>query len=224
MTQLPQLRDLILSVGTHRSARPLSPSEVADAIVAWSNELGMQECLQRISLGESTARKFLKLRELEKDIAAMVDWGREPGAIGFAAAAEITRLKPSSERRALAQAAVEKGLTKEEVRQVVQLRLRSGMSLDDAVLGALKMRPTVERINVFIGGVSESVANERLSDMSQRDRNALLRSLLDRLGYSQYSGRLTPSSFTLVGEDPVSPDQAAKVEESLNSVQNWPLS
>ncbi len=221
MKDAPSLRDLIISVGTHRSNRLLSPLEVADAIVFWSNELGLKECLQRISLGESTARRFLRLRELEPKISSLVGWGRQPGTIPFASASELARLNSRQEREELATAAVKHGLTKEEVRQAVQLRLRGGVPMSEAIAGALRMRPTVDTINVFIGGVTSAEASDRLSEMSQQERDEVLVRLLRLHGYAQHSGRLTPHNFTIVGPEPVPPHAAVVVEEQLNTIHDW---
>ncbi|WP_146220437.1 hypothetical protein [Geodermatophilus normandii] len=209
------LRDLILSVGTRRGDRPLSPLEVAEALAAHSNEVGWQQALNDISLEKSTAQRFLTLRSLDKDVAELVDWGRRPGAVSFSVAAEIARVIPE-DQRILARAALEHSLTKEEVRQVVQLMKRRGDSVDSAVAATLQMRPSVVNVHVTLGAVSGPVASGQLEVMTQRQRDELLARVLAKVGIRTQGGKLTTRAFSIVSDMAIPDNEVERIERLVN--------
>lgn len=216
MTSEYSLRDLILSVGTHKSQRPLSPLEVADGLAALINNVGYDEALGNLSLDISTARRFLRLRELAPDIGQLVDWGRRPGAISFSAAAEMVRLAPASQSQ-VAKACLEYSLTKEEVRQVVQLVLRRGDDVESAVQSVLRMRPSVVTIHVTLCAVQERIGTE-LARVGQRIRDELLVEAVASvsIGVKLTAGRLTSRNFSVSSLSPVPDGDVTALEDGVN--------
>ncbi|HZN71396.1 MAG TPA: hypothetical protein VFC00_06900 [Micromonosporaceae bacterium] len=211
------LRDLVLSVGTHRSNRPLSPLEVADAISHYSNEFGWEDCLSRISLTESTARKFLTLRELDESVASLVDWNNRPGTISFSSAAELRRLKPA-EQREVRDGLLRNRMTRDEVRQVVQLRVRSGRPLRDLVAEVLGMRPQVVTLHLLLGGITEPEVTRALGDLAQKQRDELLLRATSGIdaGATLTSGRLLPDRFSVVTAKAISHEASMRIEREVN--------
>lgn len=214
----PSTRDLILSVGTHRNRRPLSPLEVANAIAALANEMGWGQALERISLGESTARRFLRLREMDGSIAEQVGWGREPGAISFAVASEISRLSKESQQRELADAARLYALTKDEARQVVQTVLRAGRTVESAVDEVTNLRPQVQIIHAVLGAVTSEGARDRLAAMTQGQRDDLFEQVrLSLPALNSASGRLTPHTFSVIFDREQPTKLVEAIEPDVNS-------
>lgn len=208
------LRDLILSVGTHKGIRPLSPLEVGDGIAELINDVGFEAAMEKLTLDPSTSRRFLKLRELDQGIGELVDWGRKPGTISFSAAAEIVRLRPEQQKD-LAEACLQHGLTKEETRQVVQLVFRRNDSVAAAVQSALAMRPSVVTIHVVICAVRPSLV-EPLRQVSQRQRDLLLEESIAVVGCVR-AGRLTPTNFSLTADAAIADDEVVRIEKEVNN-------
>lgn len=209
------LRDLILSVGTHRGSRPLSPLEVANGIAELINELGFEAAMEKLTLDPSTARRFLKLRELDSGIAELVDWGRRPGTISFSAAAEIVRVRPD-QQKLIAEGCLQHAFTKEETRQVVQLVLRRNDPVTTALSSTLAMRPTVVTIYVVVCAVRPYLV-EPLSKLSQRQRDVLLAESVGAAGGGVRAGRLTTTNFSLAADAGVADAEVVRIEEAVNN-------
>ena len=199
-----EYRRLILSVGTHRDARPLTPVQAA-GLFEQARRAGSTPHLsaEATHLSPSTVNRFLKLLTLAPEIQHLVDWGQSGSTISFSSAFELARL-PSSEHELVATAVLERGLTSSEVRQLTQLRQRSGRSISECIEGTLAMRPQVVRKHVFIGAVTGADLAARLAAMTQSERDGLLSSVVDDLGIPSYVDiRLGEKRFTLVGDDAV---------------------
>ena len=88
------MRNLILSVGTHKGKRPLSPVEVAEGFQK-AEKSGMtdQELADLVQLRYPTMiGRFKRLLNLSPDLRHLVDWGSSSSTISFTAASEVTRL------------------------------------------------------------------------------------------------------------------------------------
>jgi hypothetical protein len=196
-------QQLLLSVGTHRTNRPLSPIEVARLF---------EKCLsQGASTGQcasaahfksaSMVTRFTSLLSLDPKIQHLVDWGQSGATLAFSAAFELSRLG-TEDHLPVAEAVLEHRLGSSEVRQLVQLRKRSGKPIGACIDEALAMRPRIQRRYIFIGSVREAL-RARLGAMSQAERDTLLRSALGAVsGLSDdTSVRLGTERFTLVGSE-----------------------
>lgn len=196
-----EYKRLILSVGTHRGKRLISPGEAAVLFEkAQSAGASLADCAKAVHLeGPTWIGRFLNLLKLPEDVRHLVDWGRGPGAVTFTSATEIARLDNPDDKRSAIETALTHNLSSAEVRQLVQLRKRSGRTIAECTEGVLKMRPQVDVRHVFIGSVFEG-ARERLRSLGQYARDEMFACVIKKsLGGVGLSGRLGAERFTLVG-------------------------
>lgn len=193
---------LLLSIGTHRGERTLSPIEVAMLLrKAIEGGTSLAECAASVQLdGTSQVSRFLSLLKLPDDVQHVIDWGRSGGTLAFTAAFELSRLDDASDQRRAVQAVLEYDFSTSEVRQLVQSRKRSGKSMGECVTAVLKMRPQVEVRHVFIGSVLRDDVRVRLRQLSQQRRDEILQAILKKTFKDlRTTGRLGIERFTLVG-------------------------
>ena len=199
--ELGRLR-MSVGYGTHKKGRPLSPIEVGSLLQrARSEGVSLEECAKAIQLdGTGHIGRFLRILDLPNDILHLVDWGSGKNFIGFTSAVELAKLEDAADQRAVAEAVLSHGLSSKEVRQVVQLRSRSGRAIEACLQEVLDMRPKVEKRFVFVGSIApENV--EALERLTQNVRNAILTSGIEDMGLQSATGRLGPRFFTLVGNE-----------------------
>lgn len=196
-------RMLLLSVGTHKGRRPLSPVEVAGlfekATVAGST---LAECAAAASLeGTTWVGRFLRLLKLPDTVTHLVDWGGGAGTIGLSNASEIARLGNPAEEESIVQTVLASRLTVSEVRQVVQLRKRSNRPIDACLEVVLKMRPRVEKRHVYIGAITIPGLKQKLTGMTQQQRDEIFAHAVSVIakGYEFPLKKLGTDRFTLVG-------------------------
>ena len=212
-----RLSDLILSVGTHRKDRPLSPSEVAQHLVYFRDQMGQERLLDRISLDQSTAQKFLKLLSLDPSVSNLVAFGRSPGNLSFSAAAELARISDRDDQKTIGFLAAQKMLTKDELRQVVQIHKRTDRDAQEVVDEIVGMRPSVEVTQIFLGSIKDPNLITELRDMTQGDRDRLFSGVLAGQGPTQgVQGRLQPETFSLVMSGSTPKTQLELLEDELN--------
>lgn len=199
------LRKLILSVGTHRSERPLTPVEVAvaleEAIAAGVSPNQLAEALQ---LKDATMlSRFRRLLRLPMAVRHLVDWGQGPLAVSFTVASAVARVAEAGDRESILLASIEHRLSSNEVQQVVQVIERARVSADEAITQVLGMRPTVVRHHVFVGAVQSEALRSALRKMTQAKRDEVLIAALRHRAseLSAGGGRLGVERFTLVGGD-----------------------
>ena len=217
MNKLPGLspekaRALILSVGTHRSDRPLSPIEVAEAmeasVTAGATTLVLAEALQ---LEDATwVTRFRRLLRLPNDVQHLVNWGSSPASVSLTSSTEIARLSSQDDQRFVMNAVVEHNMTSAEVRQIVQVLRRSGKSAGEATAEIIGQRPQVTRRHMLIGAIQSDEMQMTLRCMTQRDRDALLNAALHAHlpDLPAWTGRLGIDHFALSGGE----DFAAAVQ------------
>ena len=199
--ELGRLR-MSVGYGTHKKGRPLSPIEVGLLLQrARSEGVSLEECAKAIQLdGTGHIGRFLRVLDLPGDIRHLVDWGSGKNFIGFTSAVELAKLKDTVAQRAVAEALLSNGLDSKEVRQVVQLRSRSGRDIEACVQEVIDMRPKIERRFVFVGTLA-SENMETLEKLTQSVRDAILTSGIEALGLRSATGRMGPRFFTLVGNE-----------------------
>jgi hypothetical protein len=194
---------LLLSVGTHRGQRKLSPIEVASLfakVLAGGGSLS--DCAKAASLeGTTQVSRFLRLQKLPESVWHLVGWGSVAGTIGFSSGAEIARLEDDAEEEALVNGVLTNRLSGSEVRQVVQLRKRSKRSLDDCLNEVVGMRPRVEKRYVYVGAVTTDALKKSLAAMTQAERDQLLGKVVGAVMGAKGLAltRLGTDRFTLVG-------------------------
>lgn len=196
-------KKLILSVGTHRSERPLTPIETAAAMKqAIDNGATAKEIASRLHFdGPTMVSRFIKLLHLVPSVQPLVGWGSDASTLSFSAACEIARLT-GPEQEIAAQAVLSHQLGLSEVKQLVQVRSRSGKPLEEAVKAVVERRPVVIQRHVLVGAITADGVREKISGMSQEERNTMLRDALSRLGPNITLGgaKLGKENFTLVGD------------------------
>jgi len=198
--ELGRLR-MSVGYGTHKTGRPLSPVEVGSLLrKAQVHGASLADCAEAVELHGTGILRFLRILQLPSDLLHLIDWGSGKDFVGFSAAVETTKLTDAEDQRALAAAILASELNSKEVRQVTQLRQRSGRSIEKCVREVLGMRPTVVRRYVFIGSVSsENVKGLRA--LAQSARDSMLAAGVKKIGLKGATGRLGVRFFTLVGDE-----------------------
>lgn len=217
-------KKLLLSVGSHRGSRPFSPLEVAQALrTAISAGTKLTDVASALHLdGTTMVTRFLRLLELSPQVQDWVDWGESGSTIGFTAASELSRLPDTDEQTQLSRAALENQLKSSEVKQIVQLRLRSKRSLQECIKETMQMRPRVQKLHLFIGAIVEEEVRALLRSRVQSERDGLLRvAVLERYpSMPQFSSRLGVERFTITGGDAVAAVLNAGSDDFESAINN----
>ena len=200
-----EIRQLILSVGTHRSERPLSPIEVAK-LMQKALDAGekRKEIADRLHLNGSTIiGRFTRLLSLPPQIQHLIGWGSDPTTLSFTTASGIACLESTQEQTTLAKAVLESQLNKSEIVQVVQIRQRSRNSIESCIETVLNQRPVIQRRHVIIGELQSERLKDELKQVSQLGRDNLLQSALERHvpNVPPLDTKLGDEYFLLVGDD-----------------------
>ena len=200
-----EISQLILSVGTHKSKRPLLPIEVAEymqkALDAGEKRTNIAD---KLHLEDSSIiGHFIRLLSLPTQVQQIIGWGSDPATISFTAAAGIARLESTQEQSILAKAALENQFNKSEILQVIQIRQRSGNAIENCIKSVLDQRPIVERRYVIIGELTSKNLKDRIKNLSQPERNNLLNSALKHhdSDFTYLGSKLGGEYFVLVGDE-----------------------
>lgn len=197
-------QDLILSVGTRRAKRRLSPIEVAEAIeMSLASGSTVQELAVELDLHPTMVPRFRRLLKLPSDVRHVVDWWQGEARLSFEAASHIARLASSKEQQKVVEAALKHGLGKVETIQIVQIRERSGRPIAECIEEVLHMRPQIERRHLLIGAITSEKVRIALGQMSQHERDQLLKSAVTSHSpeLPPWEGRLGMQRFTLLGNE-----------------------
>lgn len=199
--ELGRLR-MSVGYGTHRKGRPLSPIEVGLLLQkARSEGVSLEECASAVQLdGTGHIGRFLRILELPEEIQHLIDWGSGNNFVGFTSAVELAKLRNVEDQSIIAKGVLFHGLTSKEVRQVAQLRDRSGRPIEECLQEILGMRPRIEKRYVFIGSVAPETVGA-LGALTQSVRDAMLASGVEEIGLRGATGRLGTKFFTLVGNE-----------------------
>ncbi len=196
------LPEIILSVGTHRSRRILSPGEIAERFkLLEENGYSKEQIAKFVKLDSTMIDRFLRLMKLSPEIRHLVDWGQSNAStISFSAASEISRLNPE-EQKVIAGEILRYQLSKNEIIQVIQIRNRASKNIQKCLDDVLKMRPRIIQKHVFLGALTEEKVISYLKGLSQIERDRILREILKKnlLTGIEWSGRLGKNNFSLVG-------------------------
>ena len=199
-----QKRDLILSLGTHRTERRLSPIEVARLIDALHrNGTSFREIAHLVSMkSTSTLREIHRLLELDPDIQHLVGWGKPSATtLPMKSAQQIARLSSWQDQLAATKATLVHELTSEEARQVVESKIRSQEPIGDCIKAVLRLRPTIERKYLFLGAVTSNRVSRHLETLTQVERDEVFNAGINHCydEWPQWSGKLGISRFTFSG-------------------------
>jgi len=196
-------RDLILSVGIHKQERPLSPLEVAQLIdIAIKSGNTKQGLSEEILLSPDMIDRFLRLLRLSEDIQYLVGWGGK-SRISFSTASEFARLQSLEEQEILAEKTLEHKLSKSEVMQVIETKNKFNKTINESVQAILDMRPQVVKRYLFVGAIRSSELQNKLSTMSQRERDILFNNIIgiNFPAVSNWEGLLGTTRFTVIGNE-----------------------
>lgn len=195
---------LILSVGTHLEKRPLSPVEVARLFQrAISYGASREECASFVHLkGSDMVSRFLRLLDLNPFVQHATDWRQTGPTISFTSAWRLSVFANKEQEEACLQVMGNQLGTK-EVEQAVQLRRRSGRKFADCVAEVIRMRPSIIRVHVILGAVTDANVKEWLETQSQAQRDSLFAQVLVQTypAAKECSGRLGSDRFTIVTND-----------------------
>jgi hypothetical protein len=200
-------KGLLLSVGSHRGRRPMSPIEVATALKC-AQEAGSSAKEIAVALhldGTTMISRFVRLLTLPSEVQLATDWGRTGATIAFTAAAEIARLKQGQDQKDTCRAALEHNLTSSEVKSVVQLRNRSGKGVAECLAEILRLRPQIERRHILVGAIASTEIRRALERLTQHERDSLVARALRRRypSLAGASSRLGVDRFLITGDDAV---------------------
>ena len=200
--ELGRLR-MSVGYGTHKKGRPLSPIEVGLILRSARDEgISLRDCADAIGLdGTGHIGRFLRILDLPDDLQHLVNWGSGRDDIGFSSAVELVKLRDADDQHAVARSILADGLNSKEVRQIGQLRIRSGRTIDACIKEVLGMRPIVKRRYVFIGSVIDQNVEDALIKLTQAERDSILDSGIKLLNLQGASGRLGKRFFTLIGDE-----------------------
>lgn len=216
--ELGRLR-MSVGYGTHKKGRPLSPIEVGLILRGARDEgVSLRDCANVIGLdGTGHIGRFLRILDLPDDLQHLVNWGSGRDAIGFSSAVELVKLRDAGDQRAVARSILSDGLNSKEVRQIGQLRVRSGRTIGACIKEILGMRPTIERRYVFIGSVVDQNVEDALIKLTQTERDSILESGIKLLNLRGASGRLGKRFFTLVGDERFDASMKSIGKESIEA-------
>ena len=160
-----------------------------------------------------------------------MSWGGQKGFISFSAANQLVRFEDTEEQHAVVRSILSEGLNSKEIRQVVQLKNRSGREIGECLEEVLNMRPVIEKKHVFIGTIEDQKVTSILAGLTQAERDSILKHSIVALNLGEVSGRLGKRFFTLVGSDSldiaiqsIGPDNledqlSAHIRKGVNNVQ-----
>jgi hypothetical protein len=146
--------------------------------------------------------RYIRLLGLSPEVQRLVDWGTSGSTIGFTAASELARLTNPTEQVQVCEAALQNRLKSSDVKQIVQLRLRS-MPLVECIENVLRQKPQIQRVNVFVGAVTSTEVASRLRGLTQEQRDDVLVEVLKERfpDLMNVTGRLGTQRFTVTGSD-----------------------
>jgi hypothetical protein len=172
--------------------------------------------------GSAMIARFIGLLRLEPDVQHLVGWGRRDRLLSMSTAAEISKVPPD-DQLILAQQALERGFSKDEVKQVVQLRQRSREPIERCIEKIVALRPQVEQRHAFIGAISDQALKKRLAAISQANRDSILRSAIEtRLsGLSDFTARLGVGRFSVIGDARLAAEMKRLDPEFESAINEW---
>ena len=174
-------QDLLLSVNVHRKQRRLTPAGAARLIERALQQTVADDLAAALGFESTTMlHKIRRLHELPPDLASVVHWGSRRGSLSMSTASELLRLEPEAAIREAFHVAVEHSLTRDEARQLVQIRQRSGKPIRESVAEALRTRPRAVRSELVIGSFITEQSVRAVTELGDEEASRWLRLQLAR--------------------------------------------
>ena len=211
---------LSVGYGHNKGGRPLSPIEVGEHVRnALRAGISMEQTAKEMKLkGTTHLQRFLRILDLPTNVLHLINWGGGRGTVGFSSAVELAKLTDPADQHALAHNVITHRLNSKEVRQAVQLPVRSGRAIAECVREILGMRTIIDRRYVFIGSIASPSLRAALGQMMQQERDVCLATALKRIGIFDTTGRLGDRVFTLVGNHALAGRIKKEGAQTLESV------
>jgi len=169
-------QDLVLSVNVHRKQRRLSPYRSACLLDRALANATVEELAEALGFEDTTTiRKIHRLHELPSALASVVHWGARRGSLSMSTASELMRLDSAASLERAFSAAIEHNLTRDEARQLVQVRQRTGNDIDKCVEQALITRPRIERSELVLGSFISHKSQQVAEGLGDSDASRALR-------------------------------------------------
>jgi hypothetical protein len=192
---------LILSVGTHHGKRPLSPTEVAILFrKALFRGASREECASFVRLkGPDMVSRFLRLLDLNPFVQHSTDWRQTGPTVSFTSAWKLSTLPTKAQEEACIEIMANQ-LTTKEVEQVVQLQQRSGRRFAECLSEVVGMRPSITKVYVILGAITDAKVKEWLGKITQLQRDNVFTQVLAEAypAITSCSGRLGTEKFSIV--------------------------
>ena len=202
-----ETKRLIVSVGTHRSGRPLTPCEIALTFQkAINHGASLQDCADAVMLEDTTwVSRFLRTLKLDQSVRHLVGWGHAKSNVPFTSATEVARLD-KKDHLLVFTSIIEYRFSSNEIRELVQIRLRSGRSIEKCIDEVVALRPTIVRQHVFVGAVTSIKVKGILRSMTQNGRDAVFRDIvIEKLPcFSKCTIKLGIESFAIITDESTS--------------------
>lgn len=197
---------MILSLGTHRSQRRLSPIEVAEALdSALKKGATFAQIAEFVNFDStSTLREIHRLLKLTQQVRQLVGWGKpSPSTLPMKSASYVARLDIESDQISAAEATLVHGLTSEESRQLVETKIHSQRPIEECIEVVLQLRTRVDRKYLFLGAITSDEVWGSLKNMTQAERDEFLVNALENCfgRWPKWSGKLGYSTFAILGDN-----------------------
>lgn len=198
-------RDLVLSIGTHRRIRRLSPVEVATLLsetIKKGEKYGVlkEEIAKELQLRDTSMMyKFLSLLKIPKEFYQLIVWGNKKNKISFSSAFYTSHLS-DKEMTYFLESILSYDLTKNEARQVSELKRRSNFDIKKCIDEVLLGRPIIREQTMFIGLIKDKTFLNKLMDVPPNLRNIKFNQYLGDIfkGINISSARLSNNRFIFV--------------------------
>lgn len=164
-----RLAELLTSINTKNTkyVRALLPWSCTLIMRQLINEIGKEEAISRLPIGNDMVEQFLLLERIPNDKKRSVMWNETNGlGVTFSSALKISRLENDNEKRKLMGAVLEHGFTKIQTDNIVVLKNKNpNMSIEECIEEIVKFRPTI--IQSYMVVLSIKPLKNKLDDLSK---------------------------------------------------------
>lgn len=196
--------NLKLSVGTHLRNRRNSPVEVARLLKRLQDAgATLNEIAKEIQLDSSIVSRFLRLTRLPPKFEDLVAWGHNKEKISFTQASFSMMVDASeTERIFLLEKVLEEGLNKNEIQNIVELKSRTELTIEQVINETLNDRIIEIKRNMMIGFIEGDV-KPILNTINAETRDLEFKKLLKGVFplVEIYSAKINTKRFTLTTDE-----------------------
>lgn len=181
------LAKLLLSIGTRKKWRFFNPIKTAMIIDQLCNKYSQKEIAKKLGVSKETIRQFRSLLTLSDKVQIKI----KNRKIGIDMGYRISLLKDKTEQDILSDAIVDKKISSDEVRGIIQSLKKSNpdMSIIEAIDIAIKYRPIIEEEQIIITKLKKDTLRKVLavSKLQNITPSELIFSILgEKITHSDY--------------------------------------